>query len=159
MTTLTIGSSVGSDIVVTSDGSTVYEIEAWDPKPLPIENAMSLSATADGGDLSGSVRRPGSCLLTVRCSGADLDEAWVNAAALQAVVEVDDGTGWNGEPDVWITEDLTSRTRVYHDCIRAAADIIRDPVLMDGAAAFRIQVSLPCVSRSWEQDPLPEPPP
>lgn len=152
-TTLTVYSAVGSDIVITSDGEGDYELEAWDPQPLPIENTYAESQDVDGGDVNTSVRRIGSCLITVRCVGTDLDDAWLKAIAFAQVVEVDDGTGWDGDARVTVEESITARTTVTHNCFRAAADIIRDPVLMDGAAGFRVQVTLPCTSRPWVQTP------
>lgn len=155
-TTLTISSAVGESITVTTAGDDGdYEVDegGWDPQPLPIENTYAQSQTADGADVSTSVRRLGACALTVRCIGTDLDEAWIKATALQKVVEVDDGTGWDGDPNVVINEAITDRTTVTHDCFRAAANIIRDPVLLDDGVEFRVTVTLPCWRRTWVQAP------
>jgi hypothetical protein len=160
MTTLALAiySAVGDTLIVTTDDgsegyTTDYELETWDPQPLPIENSYAESQSVDGGDVSTSVRRIGSCLLTVLCLGEDLDAAWLKAVALQQVLEVDDGTGWDGDPTVTVEEAITARTTVTHNCFRASADIVRDPVIMEGWSAFRVTVTLPCKSRSWVQAP------
>lgn len=155
MTTLTVSSAVGDPITLTTDGEGDYEVDegGWNPQVLPIDNTYAESQTADGGDVSTSVRRIGACQLTVRCIGDDLDDAWLKATALQQLVEADDGEGWDGDPNVTILEAITARTTVTHDCFRAAADIIRDPVLLDDGVMFRVTVTLPCWRRTWVQAP------
>lgn len=134
----------------TSDVAGGYEMQAWDPGPLPIVNVLAESAAIDGANVSSSRRGVGTVQLTVRCKGTSSSDALAKAVALAKAIECSTlaANSWDGDPNLSIRETFTPGLYCTHFLFRAAADIIRDPgMLAEGYVV--VQASLECHAREW----------
>jgi hypothetical protein len=116
-TSLTVGA-----IAITTDGSSAYELMAWDPGPSPVENMISESKHLPGGVLISTRVKTTVASLTVYVTGSDLDDAYTKVIALQD--ELNPGAMFD------LVEEFDSTTLTY-DCFPATTHIPRDPILME----------------------------
>jgi hypothetical protein len=122
-------------VTITSDGSGDFELESWEPGPSQRQNDYATSRHADGAVLTNSTRPISTAQLTVRVSGTDLDDAFVNALALQDSLD-------NGGAEYVLSESFGTTTWLEYSCFPATVRIIRDPVLME-EGLFLVSASIP----------------